>query len=115
DAAEAERLVSAFVGEETNVVSRLRMATPLQVNLRVRFAEVSRSLVRSLGANLTTVDGSSGFQFGIGQGRGAFSQFVPSMIDPATGLRIPAGPLAVGQNFEGDGFNIVDNISPGTT
>src|SRR5690606_36440791 len=54
DAAEAERLVEAFIGEGANVVSRLRMATPLQVNLRVRFAEVSRSLVRTLGANLTT-------------------------------------------------------------
>ncbi|MGD9664398.1 MAG: pilus assembly protein N-terminal domain-containing protein, partial [Novosphingobium sp.] len=48
DAAEAERLVSAYMGEDTNVISRLKMATPLQVNLRVRFAEVSRSLVRSL-------------------------------------------------------------------
>ncbi len=56
DAAEAERLVSAFVGDNANVISRLKMATPLQVNLRVRFAEVSRSLVRSLGANLTTID-----------------------------------------------------------
>ena len=57
DAAEAERLVKAFVGEGANVVSRLKMATPLQVNLRVRFAEVSRSLVRNLGVNLTTIDG----------------------------------------------------------
>ena len=77
DAAEAERLVAAFVGEGANVISRLRMATPLQVNLRVRFAEVSRSLVRSLGANLTTIDGTSGFQFGIGQGRQIGSTFAP--------------------------------------
>jgi len=69
DAAEAERLVQAFVGDDSNVISRLRMATPLQVNLRVRFAEVSRSLVRNLGSNLTTVDTTNdGFQFGIGQG-----------------------------------------------
>ena len=45
DAAEAERLVAAFVGEGANVVTPPQMATPLQVNLRVRFAEVSRSLV----------------------------------------------------------------------
>jgi pilus assembly protein CpaC len=60
DAAEAERLVAAFVGDGANVISRLRMATPLQVNLRVRFAEVSRTLTRSLGVNLTTVDPTSG-------------------------------------------------------
>ncbi len=72
DAEEAQRLVEAFVGEETNVISRLRMATPLQVNLQVRIAEVSRSFVRALGVNLTSIDRSSGFQFGVGQGRRGF-------------------------------------------
>ena len=76
DAAEAERLVAAFVGEEVNVISRLRMATPLQVNLRVRFAEVSRSLARNLGVNLTTIDDTSGFQFGYAQGRPGFAPSV---------------------------------------
>jgi len=68
DAAEAQRLVQAFVGKEANVITRLKMATPLQVNLHVKFAEVSRSLIRDIGTNLTSIDGSSGFQFGIGQG-----------------------------------------------
>ena len=72
DAAEAQNLVAAFVGEEANVVTRLRMSTPLQVNLQVKFAEVSRSLVRTLGVNLATFDGTSGFQFGVGRGRGDF-------------------------------------------
>ena len=115
DAAEAERLVQAFLGDETNVIARITTATPLQVNLQVRFAEVSRSLVRALGANLTTVDSSGGFKFGVARGRGAFAQNVPSTIDPVTGQRIPAGPLAVGQNYEGAGYNIVDNIQGGTT
>ncbi|RYE50245.1 MAG: secretion system protein, partial [Hyphomicrobiales bacterium] len=39
DAAEAERLVQAFVGKDTQIISRLKTATPLQVNLQVRFAE----------------------------------------------------------------------------
>ena len=115
DAAEAERLVQAFLGDETNVIARITTATPLQVNLQVRFAEVSRSLVRALGANLTSVDSSSGFKFGVARGRGAFAQNVPSQINPVTGQRIPAGPLAVGQNYEGEGYNIVDNIQGGTT
>ena len=68
DAAEAERLVQAFVGKEANVISRLKMATPLQVNLQVRIAEVSRSLVKTLGVNMTTIDSTGGFKFGIGQG-----------------------------------------------
>ncbi|WP_226638432.1 type II and III secretion system protein family protein [Novosphingobium profundi] len=67
DAAEAERLVQAYVGDAANVISRLRTATPLQVNLQVRIAEVSRSLVKTIGTRLTTMDATGGFKFGIGQ------------------------------------------------
>ncbi len=77
DAAEAERLVTAMVGEG-KVISRLTTATPLQVNLQVRIAEVSRDVSRAIGVNLLTRDATGGFQFGIAQnvtggtiGRGA--------------------------------------------
>lgn len=69
DAAEAERLVQAFLGDEANVISRLRTATPLQVNLQVKIAEVSRSLLREIGGNLQMADATSGFRFGVGTGR----------------------------------------------
>lgn len=69
DAAEAERLVQAFVGEQTKVLSRLKTATPLQVNLQVRFAEVSRTWSKNFGVNLQTRDTTSGFQFGVASGR----------------------------------------------
>lgn len=75
DAAEATRLVEAFVGQGTNVISRLKTATPLQVNLRVRIAEVSRNFSRQIGMNLTSLDGTGGFQFGVGTGRTITSQF----------------------------------------
>ena len=125
DAAEAERLVSAFVGTGTNVITRLKTATPLQVNLQVRFAEVSRSLARSLGSNLTSIDGSSGFKFALGNGSrpgfaptfypgkvlGVGSSVSQQAINPVTGL--PA--------FDSNGNPIltpgtaVTPISPGST
>ncbi len=106
DAAEAERLVQAFLGEQTNVISRLKMATPLQVNLRVRFAEVSRSLVRSLGVNLTSIDGTSGIQGGVGQGRvGAFPGVRPNS---ATGLGSVVETFVRNPNF-----NTLAPVSPG--
>lgn len=115
DAAEAERLVQAFVGKEANVISRLKMATPMQVNLHVRFAEVSRNLVRNIGVNLTTVDTTGGFKFGLGQG-GGISQFAPTARNPVTGAIIsPMGPLAVGNNYEGAGYSIVNHTSTGST
>ena len=76
DVSEAQRLVQAYVGAGTQVVSRLRSATPLQVMLKVKIAEVSRSVVKQIGVNLLTSDSTGGFNFGIGQGSG---------IDPATG------------------------------
>jgi len=63
DVEEAQRLVQAFVGESTQVVSRLKTATPQQVMLRVRIAEVSRSFIRELGVNLAALNPGSGFSF----------------------------------------------------
>lgn len=68
---EATRLVKTFVGEGQAIVNKLQTATPAQVNLRVKFAEVSRSLVKELGMNLTSIDNTGGFLFGLGRGRGA--------------------------------------------
>src|SRR6478609_5122565 len=45
DAAEAQRLTAAYVGESTQVVSRIRTSTPLQVMLKVRIAEINRSML----------------------------------------------------------------------
>ena len=68
DAAEAQRLVQAYVGDATQVVSRLRSATPLQVMLKVKIAEVNRTLIKQIGMNLLSNDTSGGFRFGVGQG-----------------------------------------------
>jgi pilus assembly protein CpaC len=68
DVEEAQRLVQAYVGEGTQVVSRLRSAVPLQVNLKVRIVEINRSLIKEIGVNLLSKDSSGGTQFGIGRG-----------------------------------------------
>ncbi|HEV2748834.1 MAG TPA: type II and III secretion system protein family protein [Allosphingosinicella sp.] len=76
DVEEAGRLVQAFVGEGTQVISRLKTATPLQVTLQVKIAEVSRSLIREIGVNLTSADptgGGIGFLIGRGRNFGRFN------------------------------------------
>lgn len=95
DAAEAERLVQAYVGETTKVLSKLRTATPLQVNLQVRIAEVSRTFSKNIGVNLQSFDQSGGFKFGVGQGRPS-PQYTPG------------GPLFAGGGTGG-------TASPGTS
>lgn len=76
DAAEAERLVKAFVGEKMQVISRLKLATPVQVMLQVRIAEVSRSLTRAINMNWATADNTSGMKFGVAQ-NSFYSQYAP--------------------------------------
>ncbi len=64
------------------VINRLRTAVPLQVNLQVRVAEVSRSLARQINSNLQTMNTGSGFQYALGQGRGmvnATQQYYPNV------------------------------------
>ena len=53
------------------VINRLKTATPLQVNLKVKIAEVNRSVLKQVGINLLSSDPTSGFKFGIGQGDNA--------------------------------------------
>ena len=100
DGAEAERLVQAFVGESTKVVSRLRTATPLQVNLQVKIAEVSRSLVKEIGVNLLTRDTTGGFKFGVAQGRnfgtiGSTDIGALPKLDASSVFGLPAGSLSL--------------------
>ncbi len=103
DAAEAERLVAAYVGENVKVLSRIKTATPLQVNLQVKIAEVSRNFSKNIGLNLATLDPTSGFKFGIFQGRDGFNnQFIPQ------------GPLATGFTI-GDGVSRVKAPATGST
>jgi len=76
EAAQAEAIVTSYlnpgkkVGDALDIVpiNRLRTAVPLQVNLKVRIAEVNRSALKSVGVNLFSSDATSGFKFGIGQG-----------------------------------------------
>ena len=69
DVEQAGDLVQGYVGEGVKVVSRLKMATPLQVMLKVKIAEVSRSLLKEIGVNLTSVDPTGG-AFGLSITRG---------------------------------------------
>jgi pilus assembly protein CpaC len=91
DAAEAERLVQAYVGDTTKVLSRLKTATPLQVNLQVRIAEVSRTFAKNIGSNLTTIDGTGGFKFGVANGRAAGTTLT---TDPNLPLGVGTGSVS---------------------
>jgi pilus assembly protein CpaC len=95
DVEDATRLTQALVGTGTQVISRLKTATPLQVMLQVKIAEVSRSIAKNIGVNLLTRDKTSGFLFGIGRGNAG------TITDrlSATDLDANGNPEVVGTNY----------------
>jgi len=95
DAAQAEALVLSLLnpgkkaGDPLDIqpVNRLKVATPLQVTLKVRIAEVNRSLLKKVGVNLLSRDTTGGFSFGVAQGSGLTlgTGASPSTFKGATG------------------------------
>jgi pilus assembly protein CpaC len=111
DAAEATRLTQAYVGDGTQVVTRLRSATPLQVLLKVRIAEINRSMLKKVGVNLLNRD-SGRTLFNIGQGSPGTIKVAPGTIDASgniTGAIDPSGALP------GQSVVTFNNIVGGTT
>lgn len=107
---EASRLVQSFVGKDQVVVNKLKTAMPVQVNLQVKFAEVSRDLVKELGTNIESLGTNDGFTFGIGRGRDIINDD-GQFVRPETGTSVAlAGKLlgidvnAMIDALETDGF-----------
>ncbi len=83
EAENARRLAARFVGEGGEVINRLAVTAPNQVNLRVRIVEVSREIVNQFGLNWDVfVDG--GFQFGL------------SSLPPVAGINTLFGSGSIG-------------------
>ena len=99
DVEDATRLTEAFVGDGIQVINRLKTATPLQVMLQVKIAEVSRSLVKEIGINLLSRDVTGGFLFGIGQGNpgtiGNLNLDSFPKVDASTLYGLPPGSLTL--------------------
>ena len=64
DAENVNRLAARFIGENEEVINRLAVTAPNQVNLRVRISEMSRSTIRQLGLNFDITKGDFSFTSG---------------------------------------------------
>ncbi|HLI13328.1 MAG TPA: type II and III secretion system protein family protein [Alphaproteobacteria bacterium] len=73
EAEEARRIARPFVSDDKQLVDRLQVVTPNQVNLRVRVAEVSRNVIKELGINWDAIAHAGSFVFGLATGGPVFS------------------------------------------
>jgi pilus assembly protein CpaC len=86
DSEEAQRLTELFTANTVQVINHLKIATPQQVSLHVKIAEVSRSVSRQIGVNLASRDNSGGMLFGIGQGTAGTIKTNIGAQDPTSGV-----------------------------
>jgi len=109
DSAQAMKIATAMLNPgvaeggllKIAVFNRLKTATPLQVNLQVKFAEVSRSFLKNIGNNLLTRDQTGGFNFGVSTGNrvpGTIGNVDTSklpVLDASSKFGFPAGTLSL--------------------
>jgi pilus assembly protein CpaC len=78
DAADVRRMAEQLVERPENVIMKLGVTAPTQVNLRVRIAEVSRDTLKQFGINWDVLGRAGGAAFGITSGNpilGTFKSF----------------------------------------
>ena len=94
EAEDARRLAARFIGANEEIINRLQVNAPNQVNVRVRIAEINKTVLRHLGINWDTAIQEGGFAFGL---LTAFPITVGSTLLGSTGASTTptasAGPL----------------------
>jgi len=65
EAEDARRFAAHFIGPNEEVINRLQVTSPNQVNVRVRIAEVNKSVLRNLGINWDVAIQQGSFAFGM--------------------------------------------------
>ncbi len=65
DAENARRITARFIGEGEDIINRLAVTEPNQVNLRVQVAEVRRSILNKFGINMDMLLSSGNITLGL--------------------------------------------------
>ncbi len=103
-AARLQSLAQGYLSGGETLVNHLQVGSPAQVNLRVRVAEVSRNVSRSLGFNWATVFRAGSFLIGLqtgGAAGGAFANQAGTLfngggnIGASVGSRTASGTLVL--------------------
>lgn len=79
-AQQAEAIARAYVGDKAGVIDQLTVLGSIQVNVRVRIAEMSRQITRQLGFNWQALGSGNGWRFGLRAGAaatGAINPLIP--------------------------------------
>ena len=111
-AQQAEAIARGYVGEKGGVIDNLTVLGAIQVNVRVRIAEINRSVTRQLGFNWQALGSGPGWRLGLLTGAAITSPISPLLplgIPPLSGAT--AAPNQFGAGFtSGNGLWDVNGI-----
>lgn len=99
-AQQAEAIARGFVGDKAGVVDNLTVLGAIQVNVRVRIAEIDRQVTRQLGFNWQALGSGPGWRMGLLTGAaisGTISPLIPLGLAPLTNAT--AAPNQIGAGF----------------
>src|SRR5262249_36594485 len=99
-AQQSEAIARGYIGEKGGVIDNLTVLGAIQVNVRLRIAEINRSVTRQLGFNWQALGKGVGWSFGLLTGAasgGTISSLLPLGLAPLSGATSP--PYQVGAGF----------------
>jgi pilus assembly protein CpaC len=112
EAEEVQRLASGFVTEDKQLVNRVTVDGPNQVTLRVRIAEVSRTVTKVLGFNWESLARTGTAVAGVATGNPVLGV---SGTTGSTTITNPYVPSATGNSLNGAAFYTRNSSVGGTT
>jgi pilus assembly protein CpaC len=116
-AQQAEAIARGYVGDKGAVVDNLTVLGAIQVNVRVRIAEIDREITRQLGINWQALGSGPGWRFGLLSGAGAvgrISPLIPLGLAPLANSTATANQLGAGftsGNKLWDVNNVIDALA----
>ncbi|HUB14586.1 MAG TPA: type II and III secretion system protein family protein [Acetobacteraceae bacterium] len=111
---QANAIARGYAGEKGGVVDNLTVLGSIQVNVRVRIAEISRQITRQLGFNWQALGAGNGWQFGLHTGQAAVgltNPLIPLGLAALSGAPTPSQLGAGFFNKNWDVNNIVDALA----
>jgi pilus assembly protein CpaC len=79
-AQQAEAIARGYVGDKASIIGNLTVLGGIQVNVRVRIAEVSRQITRQLGFNWQALGSGPGWRFGLRTGAAVSSNGINTLL-----------------------------------
>ncbi len=118
DGDDIRNIAARFVKDPKQLVNKMAVDAPNQVNLRVRVAEVSRDVIKEFGINWQNASANGSILFGLATGVDALTSTAAMPVPTADLLRLPTTTAAqVGQlipsGATGSGFNVLNSSQLG--